>query len=173
VRYDRGKLIDVYLAVQAGDGARFGYQIECDEYNDALREYYRGLLTALERLFAVEFDRRRAESFNAKVFLMPFHGTVNSLLAARTPWSGFIEGGLIIKRLEESGAPGARFLATSDRIERLHTESRAAHLEALDAIVEILLGDRADSVFESADVLAAGFDDSARPDAADFPDPWD
>ena len=79
----------------------------------------------------------------------------------------------LIKRLEESGTPGRRVLESSDLIERLGAESRAAHLEALDAIVEILLGDAADSVFESADVLAAGFDDGAYPDAADYPDPWD
>lgn len=173
MRYDRAKLIEVYLAAEAGDGVRFGYQIEHDEYNAALREYYRGLLAALEKLFAVELDSQRAQSFDAKVFLKAFGNTVRSLLAARTPWSGFLEAGLLIKRLEGSGAPGRRFLEASDLIEGLQKKSRAAHLEALDAIVEILLGETADSDFDSAELLAAGFDDSAYPNAADYPDPWD
>ena len=174
MRYDRAKLIEVYLAAQENcEDVRFGYRIECDEFNDALREYYRGLLAALQKLFVVEFDRQRVQNFGAGVFLVPFRNTVASLQGARTPWSGILEGGLLIKRLEAAGAPGARFLEASDVIDELRKKSRAAHLEALDAIVEILLGDRAESAFESADVLAAGFDDGARPQPADYPDPWD
>lgn len=171
MRYDRAELLQAYLAAHASAASRFGaYEAELDDYNDALRQYYRGLLAALERVFGVELDIQRAPSFDAKVFLMLFRSTADSCIAARTPWSRFSEAGLLLQRIEGAGAAGQRVLEASRLIEELHVKSREAHLGALDALVEILLGDTAKSVFTSADVRAAGFDDSARPNPADYPD---
>jgi hypothetical protein len=170
MRYDRADFIQVYLAAHANVDGRFGdYEAECDDYNDVLRRYYRGLLAALERLFVVDLDVQRAEGFDAKVFLMMFRSTVDSCLAVRTPWSGYAETTLLVRRIEESGEPGLRVIEACRAIERLHAQSVAAHLTALDAIAEILLGSLADAVYDSDDVLAVGFDDAARPDRADFP----
>ena len=172
MRYDRAELVKAYLAAHANMDSRFGaYEVERTEYNEALRGYYQGLLAALERMFGVALDVRRAEAFDAKVFLMLFRGTADSLLAARTPWSGFLEGGLLIKKLEGAGAAGQKVLAASTVIDEMQAKSRAAHREALDAIAEILLGDSAGLVFDSAEVLSVvGFDDNVRPNRADYPD---
>jgi hypothetical protein len=171
MRYDRAELIETYLATRSVSG-RFGaYEVERDEYNEALREYYQGLLAALERMFGITLDRQREESFDARVVLTIFVNTANSLLAARTPWSGYLEAGLLVNRLKEAGAAGQKVLAQSAVIEELQGKSRAAHLEALDAIAEILLGDSADLAFDSAEVLSVvGFDDNTRPNQADYPD---
>lgn len=76
--------------------------------------------------------------------------------------------------LTRSNRTSATVLAQSAVVEELQAKSRAAHREALDAIVEILLGDSADAVFDSVDVVSvAGFDNNARPNPADYPDIWD
>lgn len=169
--YDRSDLVRAYLAVHASPGSRVGgYEQERDEYNEAVRAYHRGLLAALQAQFEVELDIMRAVGTDAKVLLMLFRSTADSYLAARTPWSRYLEAGLLINRLEAAGEAGERVPAASRWIEELHTESQAQHLEILDALVGRLLGDRAELVVSSETLLAAGFDPASHPRSSDYPD---
>jgi len=94
---------------------------------------------------------------------------MRSYLGARTPWSGFQEAGLLITRLEATGAVGQRVNEASRSIEETHRASQNAHLDILDALAAHVLGTQADTTFDSADLLAIGFDDTTYPRAADYP----
>ena len=43
-----------------------------------------------------------------------------------------------------------------------------AHAEVMDTLIAVLLGDRADATFTSADPAAIGVDDTAGPNSADY-----
>ncbi|MGW5355391.1 hypothetical protein ACWERV_33345 [Streptomyces sp. NPDC004031] len=170
MHYDRSALVDCRLHVLAGPGSGFGdYHRGGEAYNEALAAYCAELEAALERRFGATLVGSRATDFDARVLLMLFGSTARSYLAIRTPWSGYQEAGLLVKKLEEAGPAGARVRAASDRIEEAAKVSRAAHREMLDTLAGHVLGDRADTVVTSAELLADGFDDARRPDPADFP----
>jgi hypothetical protein len=159
--YDRRDLVHAYLGAQErGFG---GYYAESPTYNAALKAYHVGMLDGLERLFGL---RLRPESAGA--LFMLFASTANSLLALRTPWSGFLEAGLLVRKVDEAGPEGERVTAASERIDALTAESREAHLEMLDALVATMLGERASLTFGPADLRAIGVDD-AKPRAVDYP----
>ncbi|GAB3841460.1 hypothetical protein ACFPIJ_43855 [Dactylosporangium cerinum] len=154
--YSRRQLIDAYL------GAR-GYDDRHDEssaFNAALREHHSAVLHGLERLFGLRLDRHRTETFDHRVLLMLFSSTAASVLALRTPWSNFLEAGLLIMKVEQAGPPGARVMAESARINTLTAESRQAHLAILDDLAAIMLGDRAELTFTPAELQAMGVDDT-------------
>lgn len=86
----------------------------------------------------------------------------------RTPGSDYLEASLLVRKLAEAGDAGARVNATLERIEHLSRTWRDAHLDVLEDLLGVLLGKRADFVFTSADLKAAGVDDT-RPNLADYP----
>jgi len=170
VSYDRAALVRCHLHVHADPRSGFGdYDREGDAFNAALLEYQQGLLSALEQLFGATLDLRRAAGFDQRVLLMLFSSTMRSYLGARTPWSGFQEAGLLITRLEATGAVGQRVNEASRTIEEAHKASQSAHLDILDALATHVLGAQADTTFDSADLLAIGFNDSTYPRASDYP----
>ncbi|WP_433795474.1 hypothetical protein [Actinoplanes sp. CA-252034] len=113
------------------------------------------MLGGLQRLFGLVLSR---DGVPERVLFVLFESTVRSLLAQTTPWSGFLEAGLLVKRLEATGGPGARVMAASDRIWSRKDESREDHLLILDELLAVFLGDRADHVFTAADLVAVGVD---------------
>lgn len=167
ITYDRDAFVRCRLHVLAGPTSRFGdYEPENDDFNAALSAYYQGLDAALEQRFGAALDVSRAADVGTRVLLMLFGSTARSYLGIQTPWSGYLEAGLLVRRLEETGPSGERILEASRRIEDAAAVSRAAHLEILDTIARQVLGGRSDAVFTSADLLAAGFDDTRRPRAS-------
>ncbi|MFI0940784.1 hypothetical protein [Streptomyces sp. NPDC021020] len=170
MNYDRSALVDCRLHVLAGPASGFGdYSRGGEAFNEALAAYWAELEAALERRFGATLVSSRATDFDARVLLMLFGSTAHSYLAIRTPWSDYLEVGLLVQKLDGAGPAGTRVRAASDRIEEAAKTSRAAHREMLDTLAGHVLGDRADTVVTSADLLADGFDDTRRPDPADFP----
>jgi hypothetical protein len=164
--YGRRHLVEAYLGAQArGFG---GYLPESSVYNAALKAYHAGMLDGLERLFGLRLDRQQIDDFNNRVYFTLFSSTAASLLALRTPWSDFLEAGLLVKKVEQAGQEGQRVMAASSRIGSLVDEARQEHLVILDALAAIMLGDRAELTFSPADLREAGVDD-AVPNPADFP----
>lgn len=164
-RYDRLALVRAYLYARAepGDGVG-GYRLDDDgEHNELLRAHHRAVLAGLEELFHLRLDSTALEDFNDKALFMLFSSTSASFLRTRTPWSGFLEAGLLHKCLEEVSETRERVHQASRRIEQLRDDLREAHLEILDALVARLLRERAHLTFTSADLRALGIDD-ARPD---------
>lgn len=127
--------------------------------------YYRRLLEVLQSLFDVRFDGTdvRGEllpGIYPMAALMVFRSTVDSYLAIRTPWSGYLEAGLGVAELAKRYS-----LVFDDLAER----NRQAHLELLDTLFIMLYGS-IERIFTSADLREAGFDDSTEPNTADY---WD
>jgi hypothetical protein len=161
-RYDRMALVRAYLHARAepADGIG-GYRLDDEDgYNEALRAHHRTVLAGLEELFHLRLNSAALEDFNDKVFFMLFSSTAASFLSVRTPWSGFLEAGLLLQRLEKAGETGERVDRASHRIERLRDDLREAHLEILDALVACFLRERAHLTFTSADLRALGVDDN-------------
>lgn len=59
-------------------------------------------------------------------------------------------------------------IAAGERINAVTDEARAAHLDKLDALVTIMLGDRASLTFDAVDLRAIGIDDTP-PNPTDYP----
>ncbi|GIE78233.1 hypothetical protein Aph02nite_41830 [Actinoplanes philippinensis] len=162
--YGRRDLIDAFLATREGE--RYGgYHPESSAYNAALRAHHEAMFGVLQRLFEVSLTGEAAPD---RVLFMLFQSTARSLLALTTPWSGFLEAGLLHRRLEATGDPGARVMAASDRIWSRNDESREDHLLILDELLTVFLGDRAGRTFTAADLIAAGTDPTP-PSTADHP----
>ena len=162
--YNRRDLVRVYLGAQ--DRGFGGYYPESSTFNAALKAYYAMMLDGLQQLFGLHLHPR-GSGLNSRALLMLFSATANSFLAQRTPWSDFLEAGLLIRKIEEAGPHGQRVMAASDRIDALTAESSETHLEMLDALVTAMLGDRAELTFSPADLRAIGVDD-AKPSPADY-----
>lgn len=163
--YDRGDLVHAYLSAQ-GEGFG-GYYPESSTFNAALKAHHEAMLGGLEQLFGLRLSMDGVGSFDNRTLFMLFASTARSLLALRTPWSGFLESGLLVRRIEGAGANGQRVIAASERINQLMAESRQVHLDMLDAIVAELLGDRADATFTPDDLRAIGVD-GTRPNPNDY-----
>lgn len=164
--YDRRDLVRIYLGAQhQGFG---GYYPESSTFNAALKAYYTAMLDGLQELFDLRLRAPSTGGFNERVLLMLFFATARSFLAVTTPWAGFLEAGLLIRTIDEAGANGQRVMAASSRIDELAAESRQTHLEMLDAIITVMLGDRAELTFSSGDLRAIGVDDS-EPNPTDYP----
>jgi hypothetical protein len=167
--HTRKSLITAYLAVRSGpDGTYGGYLPEADAYNVALHQHHKQVLDGLERLFGLRLDLSGL-TFDHKILFMLFSSTATSYLALRTPWSGYLEAGLLHRKLQATGATGDRVTVASERIHALTEELRREHLTILDALTKEFLDERASAEFTSADLLAIGVDDSP-PDPSDFPD---
>ena len=152
--YGRSALIEAYLATRPGD--RYGgYYQESSGYNAALRAHHEAMLGGLERLFGMRIDRHEVPDL---ALFMLFQATARSMLALTTPWSGFLEAGLLHKRLDATGEPGVRVMAASHRIETRAGESRRDHLLILDELLAVFLGDRAGLTFTAADLRDVGVD---------------
>ncbi|MEU8003828.1 hypothetical protein AB0B66_21950 [Catellatospora sp. NPDC049111] len=164
--YDRGDLVRVHLGAQ-GEGFG-GYYADSTTFNAALKAHYKAMLGGLEQLFGLRLSMDGVGSFDNRVLFMLFSSTTRSLLALRTPWSGFMESSLLVKKIEEAGANGQRITAATERVERLTAESRQVHLEMLDALVAAMLGDRAEATFSADDLRALGID-VVGPDPTDYP----
>ena len=164
--YGRSDLVRVYLG--ARDRGFGGYYPDSSTFNAALQAHYTAMLDGLQQLFGLRLHPDGVGTFNNRALFMLFSATADSFLALRTPWSGFLEAGLLVRKVDEAGPDGQRVMAASQRIDALTAESRQIHLEMLDALVRAMLGDRAELTFKSADLQAIGIDD-AKPNPANYP----
>lgn len=164
--YGRRDLVRAYLGAQRrGFG---GYYAESPTFNAALEAHYLSLFDGLQQLFELQLDGNPGANPNPAL-LMLFRSTADSLLTLRTPWSKFLEAGLIHRKLEEAGEHGVRVSRASDRISAAVADAREAHLEMLESLVAAMLGDRADLTIAEADVRTARIDILAEPNPKDYP----
>lgn len=164
-QYDYKRLIDIYLETLVDDMYLYSsYQSDADEYNDALRAYYRELLAALEKLFEINFSNL---STSHTPFAILFRKTVASYCKISSPWSDFLDATLIIRRLEQQGDAGEQVLHTSDRITKLNEHNGRHHREMLYQLFLCLYGDNK-KVVTSTDLRNAGFDDTRKPDYSQY-----
>jgi hypothetical protein len=151
--YDYRELIQTYIQTQRND-----------RRHPAFKNYYTGLLTQLEQMFEVDF----ASPPSSQLALWRlFRTTVASYLSLRTPWSGFLEAGLIVQKIKDLGSQGEKIFLQSTQIEEGTQTSRELHLQLLSDLFECIYGKR-DLVVTSQDLAARGFDTSKEPQAADY-----
>src|SRR4051812_38185662 len=92
--YDVHVLIEAYLCTQRSDFVHPDFAT-----------YYAALLEALQPLLGIRLSSEGL-SFDQGVLWALFVNTVGSLLRITSPWDGYLEAGLLHKKLEESGEPG-------------------------------------------------------------------
>jgi hypothetical protein len=131
-------------------------------HNDFV-EFHQRRFEILQNLFGIHFrhgDPHQELPIEIRVgaALMVFSSTVDSFLAIRTPWTGYLEGGLGINTLADM---------YGDPFFNLARQSEQMHLELLDALFNMLYG-RRDEVFTSSDLLRTGFDDTTEPQMKDY-----
>ena len=166
IGYDRRAFAVAYIEAQKNYTG--GLSELSMPYNEALREHRRQLLGGLERLFGVTLSGRRPTGEGNGMVCWLLDMVARSHINVRTPTSDMLEGGLLIKKLEETGRSEPVF-AGLDHIADLADQSRQAHLDLLDLLLDILLDDRRDAVFTADDLRALGVDPTP-PQEADFPD---
>lgn len=154
--YDTRVLIEAYVYTQRTDfvHADFG-------------EYYAGLLVALEGLFGLRLSDEGL-SVRQKMVWGLFRKTVRSLLQIPSPWDGYLEAGLMVKTLEQSGAWRVVDQASAVIRESNQTSERA-HRDMLHALFTAIFGE-GDRVVTSGELRQAGFDDTREPDMDNY---WD
>jgi hypothetical protein len=130
--------------------------------------YYTALLSKLEEAFDIHLSHENLD-FDQKSLFMLFVSTVHSYQRITTPWSGYLEAGLLIRHLEEAGEPGRRVFAASDAIRDIMKANQAAHFEMLYALFEGIYG-FVDRVVDSEQLQEMGFDDSKEPQMHDYYD---
>jgi len=123
-------------------------------------------LNVLQSLFGIQVVDSDT-GWKAGTLAMLCQSTADSYLSISTPWTGYLEAGLIHRALEELGDTGKRVYELSSRIEELAEQNRTLHLEMMRELIESRHG-QVGMVVSSKDLLAAGFDDSAEPQRQDY-----
>jgi hypothetical protein len=155
--YDYRVLIEAYIYTQRKDFVHSDFT-----------NYYASLLKALQTRFGIRLSRDGL-SFDQRVLWSLFANTVGSLLKITSPWSGYLEAGLLHKKLEESGEPGTVVYRASKVIGEANTASDAAHREILYALFHAIFG-QCQLVVTSEELREVGFDDSKEPDISNYHD---
>lgn len=151
--YGYRELIQTYIQTQRND-----------HIHPDFKNYYTGLLTQLEQLFEVNFA---SPPSSGHALWMLFRATVASYLSLRTPLSGFLEAGLLVRKIEALGSQGEHIFPRSRQIEEITQTSRELHLQLLSDLFECIYGKR-DLVVTSQDLASRGFDISKEPQVADY-----
>ncbi|MFC0540232.1 hypothetical protein [Kutzneria chonburiensis] len=99
---------------------------------------------------------------------MLFNKTARCYAGITTPSDGWLEAGLLVRRLEETGRQ-EEIYDRMGRINDLAEQSRQLHLELLDSLLSIMLHERRDDVFTADDLRAVGIDPTP-PQESDFRD---
>ncbi len=144
------------------------YTKRSDFIHEDFSNYYGALLPVLANLLGVDFSVQTLSN-EKRMFWGLFQGTVSSLLQITSPWAGYLEESLLVKRLDESGGLGLRVHRASTIIMEANSQSEAAHRDMLHALFELVFGE-CRSVVTSAQLAAAGVDDSKEPDITDYYD---
>jgi len=154
--YDRRAFVLAYLAAQAG--CSHGFSDSPSAYNDALSTYRVQLLNGLESLFGPELTWDGvSDRTDGSALSMLFTSAARNHLEVKA--SGFLEGGLLIKVLERAGQDGP-VLASMSRSLELRDKLWESYVDTMELVLGILLGDRSDAVFTSADLRGIGVDDT-------------
>ncbi|MER6669462.1 hypothetical protein ABT256_33235 [Amycolatopsis japonica] len=155
-RYDRRAFVLAYLAAQPEYS--HGFSDDVCEFNDALKAYRERLLKGLESLFGLELTWDGvSDRADGSVLFMLFSSAARKHLGVKA--SGFLEGGLLVKVLERAGQDGP-VLASMSRSVELQDRLWASYVDTMELVLGILLGERADAVFTSADLHGIGVDDT-------------
>lgn len=151
--YDYHELMQTYIQTERKDYPHPDFQ-----------KYYARLLALLAQMFEVDFS---SPPPSQHALWMLFQATVRSYVSLRTPWSNFLEAGLIVQKIEQLGSQGEKICQLSKQIEELTQSSREAHLQLIYDLFTCVYGKR-DLIVTSQDLKARGFDDAKEPHLRDY-----
>ncbi len=155
--YDFRVLIEVYVYTRRQNYVHPDFPV-----------YYNGLLQALQRAFGIQLTQEGISSRQRSLWGL-FENTVLSLHQITSPWSGYLEAGLLLSKLDESGEPGQAAHRASAVIHKANADSESAHHEMLHALFVAIYGE-CHQVVTSEELIVAGFDDSKEPNIQDYYD---
>ncbi|GAA2689017.1 MULTISPECIES: hypothetical protein [Actinosynnema] len=169
IDYDRRALVEAYIAVQPETRQEpYGSNTA---FATAMLAHRKRVLDGLQRLFGVVLEREATPQNQRALFFM-FNRVIASYLKVSAPGDGMVDATAIYQQLEQNGLERTALISGLTRIRECNEQVREHHLEVLDVLVGVFLGDRADATFTSADLAALGVDDSAGPKTADY-DMWE
>ena len=135
--------------------------------HEDFRTFRKARLAALEAAFGVRLSHEGVPDFRAKVLWMMVETYVASLL--RLEETGFGEGGLLERVLDERDTPELNIRGIEADLHRMGQEYRKRHYDMLASLFRCIWGPLGRTV-SSADLLAHGFDDSKEPRMSDHYD---
>jgi len=144
----------------------FVYTRRQDFLHEDFSTYYAGLLRALEGLFGIRLSRDGLP-FDHLVLWGLFESVTASLLRITHPWDGYLEDGLLNRKLVEAGAQGVAVYQASSVIAESNKASEAAHKDMLYALFFAIFG-QCKRVVTSEELKAVGFDDTLEPDTVNY-----
>ncbi|MEU4446300.1 hypothetical protein AB0K14_04135 [Actinosynnema sp. NPDC050801] len=124
------------------------------------------MLDGLQELFGFRLEPDGMSQGRGALFML-FRATASSYVKITGPGEGFGEAGLIYRQLAETDAQ-QHVLGGLERITACNDRSRHAHLDVMESLIGVFLGERAGATFTSADLAAIGVDDTAGPNSADY-----
>lgn len=117
------------------------------QVHPVMTDHVRRTLESFEAALQVKVPRDIADvPARMGPLFMLFRGTVESLLALRTPLSGFLEAGLIITRLEEAEEPGRILMDELRLVDEQVNGLRQLQLDVLEQLLQIFLGGKPPAV---------------------------
>ncbi|ABX07886.1 hypothetical protein Haur_5259 (plasmid) [Herpetosiphon aurantiacus DSM 785] len=149
-RYDRTTLIHAYIATKAPPG------------HDDVARFTAARLAALEQAFDLRLTWEGVTNQDNRALWMLFTSTVRSYLSIRTPGSDFLDGSLLMRRLDALGDDARPLMAAWETITTATTAREQAHLTMLDELFRLLWGEIT-TVVTSDQLRALGFDDAHEP----------
>ncbi len=155
--YDFRVLIEVYIYTRRKNYVHSDFLV-----------YYNGLLQALQHAFSIQL-MPEGLSFQQRILWGLFENTVLSLHQITSPWSGYLEAGLVLRLLDESGVHGQVVHRASAVIGKANADSETAHRDMLYALFVVIFGD-CHKVVTSEELCLVGFDDSREPKIEDYYD---
>ena len=154
-RYDRAAFIQAYIAIKEPQG------------HEDFTRFTAARLAALEQAFDLRLTWEGVTHQDNSVLWMLFQATVDSYLHLRTPGSDFLDGSLMMRRLDALGDHANPLMTAWETINTATTASEQAHLAMLDELF-ILLWGAITTVVTSDQLRAIGFDDAQEPDWLDY-----
>lgn len=154
-RYDRAALIQAYIATKEPFG------------HEDFTQFTAARLAALEQAFDLRLTCDGVTNQDNRDLWMLFTATVRSYLSLRTPGSDFLDGSLLMRRLNDLEEHAHPLMAAWETINTATTTSEQAHLVMLDELFILLWGD-VTTIVTSDQLRARGFDDAQEPDWLDY-----
>jgi hypothetical protein len=153
--YDYKSFIEVYIYTKRQD---FPHQDS--------KEYYSKLLEKLEGLFGIQISED-PPTFDGQLFRVLFNSTVESVLTIKTPVDGYLEAGLLWRKLEQKSELNKIIHDSMRTISQATERSQLAYREILYALFRCIYGD-VDTIITSSQLEAVGFNDSKEPKYVDY-----
>lgn len=122
-------------------------------------------MKTLEREFQVKLDSENL-SFDGKVYWMLFINTASSLVNLESGGDGFLEAGLLYKKLEQSDL-GKKVLDHMKDVGYTQAHLAWTYRQMLYKLFALIFGEKKQSI-SSRQLKERGFDDTKEPDFSNY-----